>query len=393
MRIVFPMLTRFPSKEASAVQVANMAQAFAELGHQVLVIAPARDSTVTSTRVSQSDVEELFGFRPAFDVATLSRTVHRGQSYLHAVRIARLADPSRTDLFFSRNLRSCLIPAMRGIPTVFEAHTVTDLLGRQERWVLRRLERAPGFRGFVSISQGLADDLERDLGIPQDRILVAHDAVRVDAPAPSVRRRAADGRISVGYTGSMFAGRGVELLVALAERDERVVLHLVGRPADAARAWAARAPRAASEGRIIIHGFVSPNRSRELQQGFDVLVAPFGKQVLTDSGIDSSRWMSPMKVFEYMASGRPIVTSDLPVLREVLRPEVDAVMVPPDDLDALCAAIDRLAGDPALGERLAASAFERAKEDFTWEGRAARIIDRFSLSGDPHPRPMRAADA
>ena len=378
MRIVFPMLTRFPSKEASAVQVANMAQAFAELGHEVLVIVPARDTTATSATSVQDEVEQLFGFRPAFDVQALSRRVHRGQSYPHAVRIARIARPSRTDLFFSRNLRSCLIPAMRGVPTVFEAHTVTDLLGPQERWVLRRLRRAPGFLGFVAISQGLADDLGRDLGIPHDRILVAHDAVRVRTAAPAAPPRAADGRISVGYTGSMFAGRGVELLVALAERDERVVLHLVGRPAEAAAVWAAGAPRALSEGRIVIHGFVSPARSQELQQGFDVLVAPFGKQVLTDSGVDSSRWMSPMKVFEYMASGRPIVTSDLPVLREVLRPDVDAVMIPPDDLDALCVAIDRLAEDPALGARLAASAFERARDDFTWDARAARILDRFA---------------
>jgi glycosyltransferase involved in cell wall biosynthesis len=79
-----------------------------------------------------------------------------------------------------------------------------------------------------------------------------------------------------------------------------------------------------------------------------------------------------------MASGRPIVISDLPVLREVLRPEIDALMVPPEDLTALAAAVDRLIEDPSLGRRLAASALERARAEFTWDRRAAAILERFA---------------
>jgi glycosyltransferase involved in cell wall biosynthesis len=108
-----------------------------------------------------------------------------------------------------------------------------------------------------------------------------------------------------------------------------------------------------------------------------VLVAPFARRVETDSGVDTSRWMSPMKVFEYMASGRPIVISDLPVLREVLRPDVDALMVEPEDPDALIAALEQLRDDPDLGARLAASALERVRSEFTWELRARRILARF----------------
>jgi len=378
MRIVFPTLSRFPSSEAPAVQVANMAQAFAELGHEVRLVVPAGEASATPTPPTPDAIEDLFGFRPAFTVTTLSRRIHRGQSYLHAARIASLAHPERTDLVFSRNLRACLAPALRGVPTVFEAHTLTSLTGWQDRWTLRRLQRAPGFRGIVAISQLLADDLASELGIPTDRILVAHDAVRIDAAAsPRSAARASEDRMSVGYTGSMFPGRGVELLVSLAERDSRVELHLVGEPEAVARRWMELAPTAAHEGRVIIHGRVSPARARELQRGFDVLAAPFAKRVLTDSGVDSSRWMSPMKVFEYMASGRPIVTSDLPVLREVLRPGVDALMIAPENIDSLLDAIGRLADDHALGERLATSALERVQSEFTWSIRARRVLDRF----------------
>ena len=387
MRILFPTLARFPGPGASVVQVANMAQALAELGHEVVVVAPAGPPR---SAASGASTEQDFGFVPAFAVRTLSRGIHRGQSYLHALRIARIASTERFDLVFSRNLRACLLPAMRGIPTVFEVHTLNVLTGPQDRRVVRRLQRAPGFGGFVAISQALADDVARTVGIDPERILVAHDAVRItDDTSTAARVESPQGTVSVGYTGSMYPGRGVELLVTVVEREPRITLHLVGGPEQVARAWATSAPRAHAAGRIVIHGPVSPARSRELQRGFDVLVAPFARRVSTDSGVDSSRWMSPMKVFEYMASGRPIVISDLPVLREILRPGIDAIMVTPEDADALADAVRLLADDRALAGRLAASALERARELFTWRRRAERILDRFAVRSAEGPHGAR----
>ena len=377
MRILFPTLARFPGPGASVIQVANMAQAFAELGHHVRLVAPAGPEDGDGRPPDPAALTERFGFTPGFEVVTLSRRIHRGQSVLHAARIARMAARG-ADLVFSRNLRACLAPARRGVPTVLEAHTVTSMVRPQDRAVLARLQRARGFRGVVAISRALADDLVAQLDVEPERILVAHDAVRPPTGAAAeALPEVAEGSIRVVYTGSMYTGRGVELLLALVERERRVVLHLVGGPEAAARSWSRVAPGALAEGRLIVHGQVTPVRTRALQRAADVLVAPFERRVSTSSGIDSSRWMSPMKVFEYLASGRPMVVSDLPVLREVLRPEVDALMVPPEDVDAFAEAVLRLADDPSLRERLAASALERVHREFTWDLRARRILERF----------------
>ena len=375
LRILMPMLAPYPSTLASSVQSANMAQALAELGHDVTLVAPNPDPEL-GTVAGATDPASLYGFTPAFRSVVLSGRVHRGQSYTHALRILAMTRRERPDLVLSRDLRGCLLPARRGIPTVFEAHSLTSLEGPQERWVIRRLLRTPGFLGMVAISTPLAEDLAAAAGVPRERILVEHDAVRPTVTAPHPRIRTAGGTLRVGYVGSLFAGRGVELLADVAARAPWIELHLVGGPAEAARGWTDRLAQV-TPGRAVVHGLVSPARARELQGEVDVLVAPFARRVSTDSGVDTSRWMSPMKVFEYMASGRPIVISDLPVLREVLRPDVDALMVPPEDPEALLAALERLRDDPALGERLAASALERVRSTFTWELRARRILARF----------------
>ena len=75
--------------------------------------------------------------------------------------------------------------------------------------------------------------------------------------------------------------------------------------------------------------------------------------------VDVAPWMSPLKIFEAMANGRPILASDLPAVREVLRDGHNALLAPPDDLDAWVDRIRVLQSDPSIGEELAA----RARQD------------------------------
>lgn len=86
----------------------------------------------------------------------------------------------------------------------------------------------------------------------------------------------------------------------------------------------------------------------------------------------TERHTSPIKLFEALAAGRPIVATDLPSTRELLQDGRDALLVPPDDALALAAAIRRLLADRGLAERLARRAFESAPR-YSWDARAAKL--------------------
>jgi glycosyltransferase involved in cell wall biosynthesis len=82
---------------------------------------------------------------------------------------------------------------------------------------------------------------------------------------------------------------------------------------------------------------------------------------------------SPIKLFEYMASGRPVVATSIPSVSEILRDGVNAILVPPDSPEALAAGIKRALNDPALAKALS----ERASSDvrgYTWEARAKKLL-------------------
>jgi glycosyltransferase involved in cell wall biosynthesis len=101
-----------------------------------------------------------------------------------------------------------------------------------------------------------------------------------------------------------------------------------------------------------------------------VLVSPHGRQI--DGG---EFFGSPTKLFEYMAAGRPIVASAVGQIGDVLRDDESALLVPPDDAQALCSAIVRLIDDPCLRDRLARAARTLAEERHTWRQNAERVLD------------------
>jgi glycosyltransferase involved in cell wall biosynthesis len=123
--------------------------------------------------------------------------------------------------------------------------------------------------------------------------------------------------------------------------------------------------------RVTFTGLIPPAEVAARLREADVLALPNPASAI------SNEFTSPLKLFEYMASGRPIVASDLPSLREVLRHEQNALLVEPGNPQALVAAIVRIKDDPELGRRLAAQAMLDVR-DFTWARRAERLETLFA---------------
>jgi glycosyltransferase involved in cell wall biosynthesis len=130
-----------------------------------------------------------------------------------------------------------------------------------------------------------------------------------------------------------------------------------GEPDDIARLEAAARGRRLEN--FHLAGFVPNAELPRYQAACNALLMPYQDKVAASSGGDIGRFLSPMKLFEYLASGRAILSSNLPV--------------PPGDASAWTAALRRMQTDPQLRQRLAAAAHETALQ-YTWERRAALIL-------------------
>jgi glycosyltransferase involved in cell wall biosynthesis len=109
----------------------------------------------------------------------------------------------------------------------------------------------------------------------------------------------------------------------------------------------------------------------------DVLLMPYQRAIAVSSGGDTAAFASPMKAFEYLAAGRPILSSDLPVLREVLN-EGNAILLDPQAVEAWEAALKSLAGDEPRRIRMG-EAGRRQAERYSWMERTKRALEGIEL--------------
>jgi glycosyltransferase involved in cell wall biosynthesis len=125
--------------------------------------------------------------------------------------------------------------------------------------------------------------------------------------------------------------------------------------------------------RVVLAGLVRHAEMPAHLAACDVLVSPHGRQA--DGG---EFFGSPTKLYEYMASGRPIVASAVGQIAEVLRDGESALLVPPDDPHALCEAIVRLVDDAQLRMKLSSHARAAAVDKHTWRQNAQRLLGTLS---------------
>jgi glycosyltransferase involved in cell wall biosynthesis len=372
VRILYLSLSYVPSRRASSVQVMNMCAALARQGHDVTLVCKRSDE-VTARGI---DDHAFYGVPATFRVDKVARPPRRGGGLVYmagvAARVLRAGD---YDVVYCRDLPGALVAAACGLPVVFEAHSMPAAGWQQRGW--RLLMQRPSLRGLVVISDALRRDVEAagylPAGVP---VVVAHDAAEIKVAARGPGERSPRGRI--GYVGSLYPGRGVEMVVDLARRLPAVAFDIVGgAEADLAR-WRA----GAMPDNLTLHGFQPPSRLATFYDSFDVVLLPHPREGIRGAtgATDISRWTSPMKMFEYMASGVPVVASDLPVLQEILRHEENALIAPAGDVDAWQRAVERLLADGSLAERLGTTARSEVEERYTWDARARLVVGGLGLS-------------
>ncbi len=374
MRIALVEPGALPAQTANSIQRMKMAQALASAGHMVRVFAPGRDPGMSLAQFAKH-----YGLRRRFELQWL-HSVSLLRRYDFALNALNAARAWRADLLYTRSPQAATWAAMRGMPTIFELHDMPS--GVMGPWLLRRFVGSRGARRLVANTNFLANKLKAEYKLPNKFLIVAPNGVDLERyaklPAPKAARRALRLReaFTVGYTGHLYAGRGAELILELARALPKMQFLLVGgRKQDVARVR----NEARDLKNVTLTGFVPNAELPRYQAAADVLIMPYARQVAGSSGGDIAPYLNPMKMFEYLASGRPIVSSDLPILREVLN-EKNALMLSSNDAAAWAGALRALQKSASKRAALAKAARAMAKQ-YTWEKRAESVLE--GLSTDP----------
>jgi len=380
---------RLPTEKAHGWQIVKMCEAFASSGARVKLWTPRRRQEDPKLR-SQSAFN-YYGIPPTFEHRRLANLdlvslephlpaqVARSAIVLNAAAwsasAVRRARRDRAERVFTRDLGVAYWAERARIPCVYEAHTAP---GPRSQRIWRRIGRQVS---VIALTPFIAEEFAL-LEVPADHLTVEGDAVDVAAFADLPSKADARERLGlsrdarwVGYVGRFHRfheERGLrELVTAFASvagshPDSRLVC--VGGPMDRVPLYRSIAEGLGLDRERIRFVDRVPNADVPTWlAALDVAVMPATRTR------HFSYETSPLKVFEYLAAGLPIVAGDLPATRLVLRSGENALLAEPEDPAAMAAAISRLLSEPELAQRLGSQG-RRDVEGMTWTARAERIL-------------------
>ena len=278
----------------------------------------------------------------------------------------------RSDAYYGRDAIGLLFLTVFKVPVFYEAHQIPQ--GKKETVIISKLLRSPYLRGVVVISKGLEHDFKIKFPFYKKPILIAHDGADIPSRAPArIPQKLWKGRkniIQVGYTGSLHKGKGMELIYDIAQLVPEMDFHVLGGPKEVQHMWEEKG----LPPNLFMYGSKPHSEIPSYLAKFDIVLAPYQNQIHIGSGADISRWISPMKLFEYMAAGKPIICSNIPVLEEIITHGRNGLIVSSEDPTAWIDALCDLSKSAAFREAIGYEGIRDIQNKFSWDIRANNVI-------------------
>ncbi len=379
MKIIYFSNSRIPTEKGYGIQIIKMCHAFAAANGAVELVLPTKNNqafkhidTFDYYQVQRNfDIKKIKCLDPSWVAQRMRPGLYiKIQAFFWLVSLffyLLFKKNKREYICYTRDEYSLPLLQLFFNHVVWEAHTLPRATGRYLKYW------AKCFR-IITITQGLKDELIT-LGLPQEKILVAPDAVdlaefnKIKSSKEELRRELGlpvDKNIII-YTGHLYDWKGTQGLADAANflSDKEIVVFIGG--SDEKFDLGNFRSKNQNNKKILILGFKPYQQIPLYLKAADVLVLPNSA-----SDQKSKTWTSPLKLFMYMASGVPIVAAQLPSLSEILNSE-NSFFYSPDNSGALAVAIKKVLADQALAVKISARAY-RDVQVHTWLKRAQKIF-------------------
>jgi len=371
MRIVYISKSIIPSRAANSIHVMKMCQALADNKHNVTLLAPNLKHLYED---KVDDVYDFYGVKKNFKIIKLWHPDSKIGAFIYTISIfLYLLVNKKFNLVYGRFLHGCYISSLFKNKVIFEIHSPIYNLKGHRLIVFKKLIKKKRFKKLVVISKALKEMYLESGCLNNQKIQVAHDgADEVTDFKTKIDLLGDKKNLKIGYVGHLYKGRGIEMIFECAKHIKDMTFHVVGGLDSDIEYWK-KYSKNLKITNIYFYGFVSPNQVVNYQNSFDIVLAPYSSKVsVFGNKGNTSKFMSPLKIFEYMSFKKPIIASNLPVLREVLS-EKNSILVDPENMNSWINAINDLRVKENR-ENIANTALKDFK-NFTWKSRALQIIN------------------
>lgn len=366
-RFIYIVNARIPTEKAHGIQIMKMCEAFAEKAELDLII-PKRINWIKKNAFDYYGIEKNFKIRKLFclDLIPFDKYLGHLALWIESATFFIFVLPyilfKKADVIYTRD-KFLLAFSFLKKNLVFEAHTFP------KKYFLYSLF-LDKVKKIIVITDKLKDLFIKQ-GIDSNKILTAPDGVDLEKfdikeTQQECRKKlnlVLDKKI-VLYTGHLYKWKGVQVLADSSQYlNKNILIYFVGGTEKHVKEFKTKN----SNTNLIVAGHKPHQQIPYWLKAADVLVLPnSGKQNI------SKYWTSPIKLFEYMSSKRPIIASDLPSIREILNRN-NSVLIEPDNAKVLADGIKNALKNLNFSTKISNQAFKDV-QDYTWKKRAGKIL-------------------
>jgi glycosyltransferase involved in cell wall biosynthesis len=386
--ILYTAFDIVPSPKGASTHILHNLRGLVNGGHGVHLITPndgllPPEDTIEGAQVTRipQDLSQNF----------LARAVHFGKSVL-----AHLALHPGYDVVHFRNIWDGFHITQNkkkfGYKTLFEVNGLpsielkyhypgmdAELLAKIKEQELATLHLADA----IICPSNVTRDYIASLGLNRKLVTVIPNGVSPSDFSPTPLPDS-DGRIpTLLYIGTLADWQGLDIVIKALPKileQQPVKLQIIGRGRSRQRKMLAKQIRKLGlEEHVIVQPAVPHHEIPELIASADICVAPLA---LNDRNV--TQGACPIKILEYMAAGRPLLASNMPIVRELVREDVDGLLFSPSDPEDLARQANLLLKDAELSKRLAESASAHVREKFTWhesQKKLLKVVERLAARG------------
>lgn len=381
-RVLYTAFDIVPSPKGASTHILHFLRGLVNISYDVHLVTPGDGILPTEDEIEGARVTRL-----AQDLSQnyLARAIAFGQGVLTQAAAAHY------DVVHFRSvwggLQLAQARARFGYKTLFEVNGLPSIElkyhypGIEQDLLLKIKEQELAtlhLSDAIICPSHVTKDYLASMGIDRERVTVIPNGVSPsDFPVSPLPER--QGRTPILlYIGTLADWQGLEVVIKALPRilEERpVLLRIVGRGRSRQRKLLARQIRKLGlEAHVQVEPAVPHHEVPSLIAAADICLAPLG---LNDRNV--TQGACPIKLLEYMAAGRPLLASNMPIVRELVREDLDALLFSPSDPGDLARQALALLNDIDLSRRLAESAAKRVLDKFTWheaQKRLAKVYER-----------------
>ncbi len=373
-KIVYLANIRLPNERGHCIQIMKTCEALKKNGADIELWTSNRDR-----EISDDEIFDFYSIKEKFTLKNIpalkflpswrkSGFYLRSFSFFFSVCLFLLMK-KRNIIVYTRDEILLFLTFFTRKMVFWESH-----MAFRSRFLLKNRIKRLG--GVVVITENLRKILVEKFNTPRKKIAVAHDAVDLNEYSKIIDKKEAREKLKIPqnkqvalYFGTIFKQKGAFLLIDTAEQMPDVYFVLAGSIAGDNLEEAKELVKKRGLKNIILTGSVRHKEQPSYLASADVLILP-------NSNLDERTrdFTSPLKLFEYMSSRRPIVASATLTIKEVLRDKENAILVEPDSARTLMKGIKSVLENKNLSQKIAEQALIDVRE-YTWDKRSERILN------------------